>query len=205
VSAAQAVSAASKAPSFVYLGRIHPKKNIEALVAAWREAASALEAVGASLTIAGWGEDDHVAQLHAALAGAPSSVRFIGPAYGAEKERLLKDARFVVLPSHSEGLPMVILEGWATSVPAIMTSECNLPEGFAAGAAIECGYTARELAPLLERAATMGDDSWSAMAAAAHALASGPFDAGQVKARWAEHYRSLTGDQAPPRSSGYAA
>ena len=32
---------------------------------------------------------------------------------------------------------MVVLEAWAHSKPVIMTPECNLPEGFRAGAAIK--------------------------------------------------------------------
>ncbi len=31
---------------------------------------------------------------------------------------------------------MVILEAWAYGKPVVMTPECNLPEGFAAGAAL---------------------------------------------------------------------
>lgn len=193
---ALAAPAAPRRPAFVYLGRIHPKKNIDALVAAWRDAAPSLEAAGASLTIAGWGEDEHVAQLHAALANAPASIRFVGPVYGEEKARLLEEARFLVLPSHSEGLPMVILEAWAAAVPAIMTSECNLPEGFAAGAAIECGYTAQALAPLLVQAATMEGEAWLAMARAAQGLATGTFDAGAVAATWADCYRGLVAGRA---------
>ncbi|MEG8222607.1 glycosyltransferase [Sphingomonas sp. HH69] len=181
----------ARPPRFAYLGRIHPKKNLDALVAAWKQVAGPLAAAGAELTIAGWGEDEDVAQFKAALTDAPPSIRFVGPLYGEDKARLLADARFLILPSHSEGLPMVILEAWAAGTPTLMTSECNLPEGFASGAAIECGYTAQDLAPLLERAATMIEGEWLAMAAAAHGLATGPFAASGIEARWSACYREL--------------
>ena len=32
---------------------------------------------------------------------------------------------------------MSVLEAWAYRLPVLMTAECNLPEGFAAGAAVE--------------------------------------------------------------------
>lgn len=185
---AEPAPTAPRAPHFVYLGRIHPKKNIGALVAAWRENAALLEATGARLTIAGWGEDGHVAEFKTRLAGSPPSVAFAGPVFGAEKDALLRDARFLVLPSHSEGLPMVVLEAWARATPTLMTGECNLPEGFTARAAIDCGYDAASIGPLLVRAATMPDADWLAMGRAAHGLASGPFSRETIETRWAETY-----------------
>ncbi len=89
---------------------------------------------------------------------------------------------------------MVILEGWAAGAPTLMSAECNLPEGFAAGAAIECGFDAATLAPLLLRAARMDASEWLAMAGAAHDLATGPFAARGVTRRWAECYRALASD-----------
>ncbi|MCX6975835.1 MAG: glycosyltransferase [Verrucomicrobia bacterium] len=63
-------------------------------------------------------------------------VVFYGPAFGEEKEALLRSADAFILPSLSEGLPMSVLEAWAYGLPVLMTAECNLPEGFSAGAAI---------------------------------------------------------------------
>lgn len=171
-------------PEFLYIGRIHPKKNLLALVEAW----AALDPGNARLTIAGWGEPAHLAQLHAALANAPASVRFVGPAYGADKQALLEAACFMVLPSHSEGLPVAILEGWAAGVPAIMTAECNLPQGFATGAALDCGYDAAAIREALAAALALPDAEWLAMARAATALAAGPFSADTVADSWAATY-----------------
>ncbi|MGN6497098.1 MAG: glycosyltransferase, partial [Tsuneonella sp.] len=104
---------APREPRLLYLGRIHPKKNIGALIAAWRSLAAADALGDAILTIAGWGADEDVAALKAELAGAPASIRFAGPLFGADKAAAFREARFFVLPSHSEGLPMVVLEAWA--------------------------------------------------------------------------------------------
>lgn len=183
-------------PHFLYLGRIHPKKNIGALIEAWRMATEATRAYGPKLTIAGWGEDDHVAELRQQLEGGPSAIEFIGPAYGETKDRLMREARFFVLPSHSEGLPMVILEAWAAATPALMTTECNLPEGFEAGAALDCGFLAGTIAPVLERACAMTPPEWQAMSDAAHGLATDTFSASAVARMWGECYAGLMTDAA---------
>ena len=66
-----------------------------------------------------------------------AEVLFFGPAFEEEKKALLRSAEAFVLPSYSEGLPMSVLEAWAYGLPVVMTPECNLPEGFASGAALE--------------------------------------------------------------------
>jgi glycosyltransferase involved in cell wall biosynthesis len=174
-----------RAPHLLFIGRIHPKKNLLALVEAWQRAKRPAEA---RLTLAGWGEEADVAQLRAAVAAAGPSVEFVGPVYGAAKQALLEAARFTVLPSHSEGLPMAVLEGWAAGTPAVLTGECNLPEGLAAGAAIECGYAPDTIVPALEAALRIGSEDWLAMACAAQGLASGPFASQTIAARWSEAY-----------------
>ncbi|MDP9057805.1 MAG: glycosyltransferase [Pseudomonadota bacterium] len=180
---------AMRAAQIVYIGRIHPKKNLLALVAAWRLAA---KPDGCTLTIAGWGEADDIAALRAAIGNELSSgIHFAGPIFGAAKQALLASARFVILPSLSEGLPMAILEGWAAGAPAIMTTACNLPEGFAAGAALACGTDAGSIAEALTAALRLDEPRWQAMASAARTLAAGPFAAETVAARWVEAYSSL--------------
>jgi len=169
-----------------YIGRVHTKKNLIALVEAW---SLARRPEGARLDIAGWGASEDVAALEKAVAAAGDSVRFLGPVYGAAKQELLAGARFAVLPSLSEGLPMAVVEAWAACTPVIMTRECNLDEGFAAGAALECGYDAAAIAPVIERALAMPDAEWAGMARAAEGLARGVFSAPAVAAQWAKAYR----------------
>jgi poly(glycerol-phosphate) alpha-glucosyltransferase len=70
-------------------------------------------------------------------------VVFFGPAFGEEKEALLRSAESFILPSFSEGLPMSVLEACSYGLPVVMTPECNLPEGFASGAALEILNSAR--------------------------------------------------------------
>jgi poly(glycerol-phosphate) alpha-glucosyltransferase len=123
------------------LGRLHPKKNLIALLQAWR---SLVESTGQrstewGLVIAGWDEAGHAAELKqcAKELGLAQLVWFAGPLYGAAKDSAYRGASAFVIPSLSEGLPMVVLEAWSYGVPVVMTAECNLPEGFAAAAALQ--------------------------------------------------------------------
>jgi glycosyltransferase involved in cell wall biosynthesis len=180
-----AVPAAMRAPQVAYLGRIHPKKNVLGLVAGWNRAQLP---AGARLAIAGWGEPDEVARLEAAVAASGPGVRFLGPVYGPAKQALLGKSRFTILPSFGEGLPMSVLEGWAAATPAIVTPDCNLPEGRAAGAAIECGTGPDAIARALEQGLAIDDQVWLAMARAARDLAGGPFAAATIAQHWAAAY-----------------
>jgi poly(glycerol-phosphate) alpha-glucosyltransferase len=171
--------------SLLFIGRIHKKKNLIALVDGWMAAA---RPDGARLLIAGWGDEVDVAALREAVARAGASVEFLGPVYGAQKKALLARAAFAVLPSHSEGLPMAVLEAWSAGAPMLMTQECNLPEGFDAGAAIDCGYDAASLGAAISRAFALEHDDWAAMSRAAQRLASDRFSEHVVRSRWCEAY-----------------
>lgn len=172
----------------LYLGRIHPKKNIEALIAAWASLATG----AAALTIAGWGEPAHVRAVEDAIDTARDpSIRFVGAVHGAAKQALLDGARWLILPSLSEGLPMVVLEAWAAGTPTIMTDACHLPEGVAGGTALSCGPDVEALAAALTAALAIGEGAWRRRSAAAIELADGPFSAAAVSARWHRLYAAL--------------
>lgn len=189
--AAAAPSQAPRQNNFLYLGRIHPKKNINALISAWNARADAIAAAGARLTIAGWGEGAHVAELRSLLATSASTIEFVGPLYSDAKQKAYAEASFFVLPSHSEGLPMVVLEAWAAGTPVLMTVECNLPDGFSAGAALDCGFSAEDIGRCLDKALALPLNSRLQMAAAAIDLARGPFSAKVFADRWSQTYLGM--------------
>lgn len=172
----------------VSLGRVHPKKNLLALVEGWRMSSAGL--TGSRLIIAGWGAESDVADLRGAVAGL-DGVEYVGPIFGEAKDKLLRQASFVILPSLSEGLPMAILEAWALGVPTIMTDASHLPEGFAAGAALRIGMSALQIAEGLTRALALRPDEQMAMAAAAKQLASDAFAADVIAERWVGLYQRL--------------
>ena len=162
----------------LYLGRLHPKKNLPALLEGWKMAqASSRAAKDWVLVIAGWDQGNHEAQLQqqARELGLDDSVHFTGAFFGEAKDAAYANAAAFVLPSLSEGLPMVILEAWAHGKPVVMTPECNLPEGFGAGAALPTGKTAEAIAETLGRLFEMGEPERKQMGERGRALVSEKF------------------------------
>ena len=185
-----------------YIGRIHPKKNLEGLIEGWKLARDVLGPLGARLRIAGWGADQDVAALRAWIAAAGGDdIEFIGPAFGAEKAALLGSARFLALASHSEGLPMGILDAWAAGTPTLMSRHCHLPEGFEAGAALDCGTDPESIAECLRAAAKLSEGEWQAMSDAGLRLTRTTFSPGAVAQRWEEAYSALLSARQPPPSA----
>jgi glycosyltransferase involved in cell wall biosynthesis len=152
----------AKRRTLLFLGRIHPKKGIKELLIAWSHATRDHPAVAAGwkLAIAGWDDGGHVRALEALAAElglGPEQVAFPGPLYDDAKEAAFRHADAFVLPSYSEGLPMAVLEAWTHGLPAFITAECNLPEGFEQGAAVEVSTDPRALADVLARRLMGGD------------------------------------------------
>jgi len=150
----------------LYLGRLHPKKNLLNLLRAW----AAVQRQGKAardwrLVIAGWDQNGYHARLARAARDLEieDSVRFPGPQFGASKHATLGRADAFILPSLSEGIPLAVLEAWAYRVPVLMTPECNLPEGFAAGAAIRLGPAPESIIPGLLELMEMSDAARAGM------------------------------------------
>jgi glycosyltransferase involved in cell wall biosynthesis len=122
----------------LYLGRLHPKKGLPNLLKAWSKTQIEKQREEWVLAIAGWDESGHESDLKKLTSdlGILTSVTFLGPQFGEAKMSCYYQCDAFVLPSFSEGFPMVVLEAWAYGKPVLMTSECNLPEGFESSAAI---------------------------------------------------------------------
>ncbi|MBX7540057.1 glycosyltransferase [Qipengyuania sphaerica] len=186
-----------RGPNVLYIGRIHEKKNIAALLSAWIAAKPKLPE-DATLTIAGWGDDAGIDMLeHAMRDHKEASIEFVGTAFGGQKAALFDLARFVVLPSFSEGLPMAMLEAWSAGVPTIMTEHCHLPEGFTAGAAIECGTDRASICEALVKGLNVAEADWEAMSEAARGLAGGPFSPDTIAEVWEAFYLALLEGKSP--------
>jgi glycosyltransferase involved in cell wall biosynthesis len=119
-------------------------------------------------------------------------VVFFGSAFGKEKEALLRSAEAFILPSFSEGLPMSVLEAWSYGLPVVMTPECNLPEGFASGAALEIRNSAvgfEGMRTLIE----MTDQERAAMGLRGRRLVEERFTWSKVAAQMCRLYEEVLG------------
>lgn len=103
--------------TLLFLGRVHPIKNIDSLVKAFALARLSnwrLRIVGPDEV----GYHDKLKQL-ARVEGVADRVSIEGPMFGAEKSRLLAQSDLLVLPSHSENFGSVVAEALAHGTPAI--------------------------------------------------------------------------------------
>jgi len=163
----------------LYLGRLHPKKNVANLIRAWKQTLNSHSSARTSwvLAIAGWSQRRYEAQLRQLTTdlGLLDSVIFLGPRFGPEKNECYHASAAFIMPSLSEGLPMTVLEAWAHVKPVLMTPECNLPAGFAAGAALQIGTAPEEIAAGLKQVIEMSDDDRRAMGSRGRNLAETKF------------------------------
>lgn len=120
----------------LFLSRLHPKKGLLPLVAAWGEVAR--DHPDWLLVIAGPDENGFRAKL-ASLAealDASAAILFTGALTGPLKLAALNAAEAIVLPSFSEGFTITLLEALACRRPILITPQCHFPEAFQAGAAL---------------------------------------------------------------------
>lgn len=195
---------ASEKKILLYLGRLHPKKNVGNFIRAWKQTVTSAPSALDSwiLAIAGWGQGGYDAQLRQLTSdlGLATSVIFLGPRFGAEKSLCYRTCDAFVLPSLSEGLPMTVLEAWSHARPVAMTAECNLPEGFAAGAALQIGTTPEQIAAGLKELTQMTDDDRAAMGNRGRNLAATKFSWPGIAEQMRSVYEWMLGGGTLPES-----
>jgi len=200
--ALQAQAFAEGRKILLYLGRLHPKKNLANLIRAWKQILNSHPSARASwvLTIAGWSQGEYEAQLRQLTTdlGLLASVIFLGPRFGTEKNECYRGCAAFIMPSLSEGLPMTVLEAWAYAKPVLMTPECNLPEGFGAGAALQIGPGPEEITTGLKQVIEMSDDDRRAMGNRGRNLVATTFSWPRIGKQMRSVYEWALGAGPPP-------
>lgn len=111
----------------LYFGRLIDEKGVDVLLNA------AALARDVPLIVVGDGPDLEKLKNQAAAQGL-SQVQFVGAKWGEELEQILRDCRFVVVPSlWHENFPYVILQSFAMGKPVIGSNRGGIPELVAHG------------------------------------------------------------------------
>jgi glycosyltransferase involved in cell wall biosynthesis len=112
----------------LFLSRLHPKKGLDMLLPAF--AALSREFPDWLLVLAGPDEGGYRAQLEQLTRdlGLEQRLIFTGLVTGEAKAALLAHADLFVLPSYSEGFPVVVAEALGYGRPMIITTTCYVPE-----------------------------------------------------------------------------
>jgi glycosyltransferase involved in cell wall biosynthesis len=110
----------------VALGRLGERKGTYDLVRAVDLLPKEIRAT-LTLTLAGDGDVEQVRDL-VRRKGLDDTIDVVGWVGPAERDRLLADASFLVLPSYHEGLPMAVLEAMAHGVVPVTTPVGAIPE-----------------------------------------------------------------------------
>jgi glycosyltransferase involved in cell wall biosynthesis len=112
----------------LFLSRITPKKGLPMLI----EVMSTLEAGLCDwwLVIAGADEFGHEAEIRRLVGRLQlvDRVRFVGPVFGQAKRDAFAAADLFVLPTHSEGAPIVVLEALGAGIPVLTTKGTPWPD-----------------------------------------------------------------------------
>jgi len=182
----------------LYLGRLHPKKGLSILLRGWKEAFK--HEKDWILVIAGWDQGGHRRELEQLTRELKisDSVHFTGPLFGEARDTAYQNADAFILPSLSEGQPLVVLEAWSYACPVIMTQECNLPEGFEKRAAIRMSATVEGAARALEELFALEESALQEIGRRGRDLVTDNFSWSQIASQMFAVYKWMLGRSTPP-------
>jgi glycosyltransferase involved in cell wall biosynthesis len=108
----------------LFVGVLERYKNVDGLVAAWREVVGNVPE--AHLTIVGSGREQAV--VDGIVRELPKAVTWAARLSQAEIAGALDDAVCLVLPSRSEGLPRVVIEAFCRGRPVVGARVGGIPD-----------------------------------------------------------------------------
>jgi len=111
-------------PLILYLGRLHPQKDVATLIKAMTHMTSR----PGTLAVVGDGPDRARLERLAERLGLASRVHFTGFVPHAEVGAVLRQADVMAVPSSYEELGSVVLEALSAGVPVVATDIGGIPE-----------------------------------------------------------------------------
>jgi colanic acid/amylovoran biosynthesis glycosyltransferase len=115
-----------EAPKLVFVGRLSAHKAPEILI----EAVGRLHREGVAFDLTFAGDGELRLELEAAIArhGLAKQVHIAGFSDEVSVRKYIREARALVLPSFTEGLPVVLMEAFALGRPVVSTFIAGIPE-----------------------------------------------------------------------------
>ena len=176
----------------LYLGRINRKKGLDNLIKALSDSREFLDSEYI-LKIAGRGIksfEDYLSNLVSEL-NLADKIIFVGQVEGEAKQKLLADAYFTIMPSHTENFGNVVLESLAQSTPVIASkgSPWEILErekiGFWTDNSVD--ILAHEIGKILK----MPKAEYESLRSGARGFVEREFDISRNIAKWIDLYRKL--------------
>jgi glycosyltransferase involved in cell wall biosynthesis len=177
----------------LFLSRIARKKNLPLLLKEFaRSVQSRPEWI---LLVAGSDEDGHIHEVQALVRelGIQKSVRIIGQVLGKDKACAFTSASLFALPSHSEGLPIAVLEAMEYGKPVLVTDGWTLPVTTSATFGWKVPATENEFGTALLEAMNTSEDVLVDMGRAARLIVREKFSWDSIAQQACTLYASLLG------------
>jgi glycosyltransferase involved in cell wall biosynthesis len=177
--------------TFLFLSRIHPKKQLERLIDALALLQQRLPQALWQLRIAGAGEPAYLQSLRQQIVHAEITDRchWLGFLEGQAKWQALQQADWFVLPSASENFGIAAIEALAAGTPPILSPEVAVSASIAsAGAGLITPAEPQALSEVLEVALAGPPPE---MQAAARSLASTTYSWPAIAAQLQQAYASV--------------
>ena len=186
-------------PRLLFLSRLHPKKNLEALIDALPQLG--VDAGGPLLIVCGSGARDYEAALRerARAQGVAERIAWAGFLSGTDKADALAAADIFVLPSFSENFGVAAVEALAAGLPCVVGQGVAISaEIEAAGAGMAVAPDARSLGRALREILALDDRA--ALADAARRLAAERYTTDAMGASLITLYREITSGRMSERT-----
>lgn len=147
----------------LYLGRLHPIKNIESLIRAIKLNEEIFKRY--KIIIAGTGDANYTNFLRKEVSRlrVEDYVKFVGHIEGEKKDQLISESKCLVLPSHSENFGMVVVEALAQGTPVIASKYTPWKELVEYNAGFWIEPTPENITSVLKKIVTMTETDYEKM------------------------------------------
>ena len=176
----------------LFLGRLHWKKGIKNLIQAlagteeFRQSDHVLKIAGKGLPAYEQELRDLVASLEMG-----DKIDFVGQVEGEEKQHLLANASWTIMPSHTENFGMVVLESLAQNTPVIASKGSPWASLETAHLGFWVDNSSQALSEVIKKILAMTPSEYESYRTGGRDFVEKNFDVRQNIGKWAEIYRSL--------------